>query len=72
MRWNYVSKNYIIFNQKKLGLKKNEKFKFVNQKQKGVYWFTGNALIKSINKQEMLSHASLNWMLDNDCKIIKV
>lgn len=56
----------------KLGLKQGEKFRFVNQKSKGVYWFTDSALIKRVNKQEMLSDVSLNYVLSDECIITKL
>lgn len=61
----------------KLGVKKLERFRFENQKSKSdVYYFGDNCLIKA--KQGKygidieLSGVSLNWLLNEDCKITKV
>ena len=61
---------YLI--RKKLGLKKNEKFQFVNQKSNAVYFFTEEAVMKRWHGQTMLSGVSLNWLLDDDCEIRKL
>ena len=58
--------------RKKLGLKKNEKFQFVNQKSDAVYYFTEEAIMKRWRGQTMLSGVSLNWLLDDDCEIRKL
>ena len=58
--------------RKKLGLKKNEKFQFVNQKSDAVYDFTEEAIMKRWRGQTMLSGVSLNWLLDDDCEIRKL
>ena len=61
---------YLI--RRKLGLKKNEKFQFVNQKSDAVYFFTEEAIMKRWHGQTMLSGVSLNWLLDDDCEITKL
>lgn len=58
--------------RKRLGLKKNQYFKFTNQKSNAVYFFTDNKLMKKDNEFGIsLSNVNLNWILDDDCKIIK-
>ena len=55
--------------RKKLGLKKFEKFKFVNQKSDAVYYFTESNVMKLWHNQTVLSGVSVNWLLDDDCEI---
>lgn len=57
--------------RKKLGLHKNERFTFANQKQPGIYWFTDSALVKLENGKEVLSNVALNWLLGRKCTVIK-
>lgn len=64
---------------KKLGLKKYEKFRFTNQNTNDIYYFDDLGLNKTITwcggKSEgatVKSGVSLNWLLDPDCKIVKV
>ena len=58
--------------RKKLGLKKFEKFRFVNQKSDAVYYFTESNVMKLWNNQTVLSGVSVNWLLDDDCEIERV
>lgn len=58
--------------RKKLGLRKYECFKFNNQKTEAVYYFTESNIVKSWRGQTMLSGVSVNWLLDDNCKIEKV
>lgn len=58
--------------RKKLGLRKYECFKFNNQKTDAVYYFTESNIVKSWRGQTMLSGVSVNWLLDDNCKIEKV
>lgn len=62
----------IFLIRKKLGLKKYEKFRFVNQKTDAVYYFTDDNVMKLWRNQTMLSGVSVNWLLDNDCAIERV
>lgn len=71
-------KRLIIFLiRKRLGLKSGEEFQFANQKSKlDTYYFYDERLIKieSISKNEFEfkeSNVSLNWLLNDECKIIK-
>ena len=57
---------------KRLGLKKNELFRFVNQCEQSVYYFTETCLMKVKYGQAMRSGVSLNWLLDNECEVKKV
>ena len=66
-------RKFIIFLlRKKLGLKKYENFKFVNQKSDAVYYFTEGSLMKRWRGQTMLSGVSVNWLLDNECEIERI
>lgn len=67
-----MRKIVIFLIRKKLGLKKYEKFRFVEQKTNAVYYFTESNLMKYWRNQTMLSGVSLNWLLDSECKIEKV
>lgn len=66
-------RRFVIFLiRKKLGLKKYEKFKFVNQKSDAVYYFTESNVMKFWHNQTVLSGVSVNWLLDDDCEIERV
>lgn len=67
-----MRKIVIFLIRKKLGLKKYEKFRFIEQKTDAVYYFTESNLMKYWRNQTMLSGVSLNWLLDNECKIERV
>lgn len=65
-------RRFVIFLiRKHLGLKKYEKFKFTNQKTDAVYYFTESGIMKQWRGETTLSGVSVNWVLDNDCKIEK-
>ena len=59
--------------RRKLGLRKFQPFRFAEQKSKtNFYYFGISGLIKydaSIHKI-LDSHASLNWILNDECKIL--
>lgn len=71
-------KRLIIFLiRKRLGLKKNELFRFVNQSSKNnTYYFTGTAIMKNCRdwgaNYTRESSISLNWLLNDDCEIERV
>lgn len=66
-------KRFIIFLiRKRLGLKKNELFRFSNQLEQSVYYFTDTTLMKIKYGYVDKSGVSLNWLLDNECKIEKM
>jgi hypothetical protein len=62
----------IFLIRRNLGLKKYENFRFVNQKSNAVYYFTERNVMKKWHGESMLSHVSINWLLDDDCVIEKV
>lgn len=60
--------------RKKMGLKKNEKFMFSNQKSKtDMYWFDKSVLWKHEKTGNTFvtrkSDVGLNWLLSDKCKI---
>lgn len=64
--------------RKKLGLKKFEMFQFGNQREKTEWYYFGSTCImkqyyNSISEStyDSPSNVSLNWLLDDRCKIIK-
>ena len=71
-------KRLIIFLvQKKLGLKKGEHFRFVNQLSPyNTYYFTDDAVMKHFGRwkgsDDVKSSVSLHRLLDDECKIVKV
>ena len=71
-------KRLIIFLvRKKLGLKKGEHFRFVNQSSPSTtYYFTDDAVMKHFGRwkgsDDVKSSVSLNWLLDDECKIVKM
>ena len=70
-------KRLIIFLvRKKLGLKKGEHFRFTNQSSPyNTYYFTEDAVMKHLSwwtGEDRRSNVSLNWLLDDECEIMKV
>ena len=70
-------KRLIIFLvRKKLGLKKGEHFQFANQSSPyNTYYFTDDAVMKHLSwwtGEDRRSSVSLNWLLDDECEIVKV
>ena len=63
----------------RLGLKKFEYFQYANQRDKEVWYYFGPTRIMKVYPDEtnselthhVLSNVSLNWLLDDRCKIIK-
>lgn len=64
----------IFLIRKRLGLKTYEKFQFANQKSPvDVYYFTETEIRKlEIGRNMILSSVSLNWLLSDECEIVKV
>ena len=67
-----INKLILFLIRRKLHLKKFEKFKFSGQKQEGIYYFDSNMLVKKIGSQTIRSGVSLNYLLSNEVKIIKI
>lgn len=73
-----IMKRLILFLvRRKLGLKKLENFKFANQKRDGIYYFGSGGLVKqtknNVNSITFeVSGVPLNFLLSDECKIIKL
>lgn len=69
-----MKKLIIFLIRRRLHLRKNQKFRFCNQKTDNIYYFTSDRLIKipedsgKVPRREK-SLVSLNWLLDDDCEI---
>lgn len=68
-------KRLIIFLvRRRLGLKKNEHFRFANQASKITYYYFGDTCVHKTDElgRVTYSNVSLNWLLDDRCEIIKI
>lgn len=61
---------YLI--RKRLGLKLREPFQFAEQKSNAIYYFAEDAVMKTWRGNVYKSSVSLNWLLDDDCKIRRI
>lgn len=68
----WLKRLVIFLVRKRLGLKKYEHFQFDNQKSDATYFFSDAVVMKDTGNTVRLSTVSLNWLLNDDCKIIKV
>lgn len=68
-----LMRRFILFLiRTKLGLKKYQHFKFDNQRSKvNVYYFTSNKVMKIEGCEVKESSVSVNWLLNENCKITK-
>ena len=63
----------IFLIRRHLGLKKYQKFRFANQSSPtDFYYFTSNCIFKRHASTVERSSVSLNWLLDDNCEIIKL
>lgn len=70
-----IKKLIIFLIRRKLGLRKYEGFQFTNQNKnnKGIYYFTDDALMReNPNGYVRESHVKLNYLLSDECEIRKV
>lgn len=74
-----MAKRIIIFLiRKRLGLKRGERFQFVNQKSENdEYYFDSKSLVKvwvrpGYGFKYVESSVSLNWLLNDKCEIRKM
>lgn len=58
--------------RRRLKLRKYQYFRFKNQKREGVYYFNETHLMKAVGCHIEESKVPLNWLLDDECKVIKV
>ena len=66
-------KRLIIFLiRKKLGLKLRETFQFVGQKSDAEYWFEKDYIAKCHQGIVTHSSVSINWLLDDNCEIVRI
>jgi hypothetical protein len=56
----------------KLGVKKRERFRFEGQKSEDIYYFNETSLVKCRGDRRYYSGVSLNWLLNDKCKIERV
>lgn len=61
----------------KLGVRIHERFRFTNQKNPDIYFFTKRHLKKAVPYAEnkywyTRSDVGINWLLDENCKVIIV
>lgn len=68
----WLKRLVIFLVRKRLGLKKYEHFQFDNQKSDATYFFSDAVVMKDTGNTVRLSTVSLNWLLNDDCRIIKV
>lgn len=68
-----IKKLIIFLIRRRLHLNKHQPFWFDNQRYKGEhYYFTSTNVIKVMcDGREETSNVSLNWLLDDECKITK-
>ncbi len=65
-----LTKLIVLLIRVRLGVKRGEHFKFVNQKKKDIYWFTKTKLLKKTPEGWILpSKVSFNWLLDKECRV---
>lgn len=57
--------------RKRLGVKKHEGFWFDGQKSDALYFFTNGKIMKFYKMKTEESGVSINWLLNDNCKIIK-
>ena len=72
---NKLIKRMIIFLlRKRLGVRKFEYFTFSNQKSNSVYYFGDEDIMRvDLNDGQVeYSRVSLNWLLNDDCKVTTV
>ena len=70
-----MRKMILFLIRKRFGLKEYELCRFTNQKTSDHYYFTDKALMKvrpSYHNVRSLSQVSLNWILDDECKVRKL
>lgn len=61
----------IFLIRKRLGLKKDQPFRFDNQKSKIEYYWFSDTMILKMNEDGIVeySHVALNWLLNDNCKV---
>lgn len=68
-----VKRLIIFLVRRRLGLNKFEMFEFENQSSDvNYYYFTSDSIIKVTPYKTKPSNVSLNWLLNDECKIKKL
>ena len=70
-----MKKLIIFLIRKRLGLKKGERFRFANQVSKNDYYYFSDDAVMKHNYSlpfDYKSSVSLNWLLNDECKIERV
>ena len=70
----FVNRRKLIFFlvRRRFKMKIYEPFQFVGQKSNAIYFFTEDAVMKEWRGHVEKSGVSLNWLLDENCKITRV
>lgn len=71
-----MKKLILFLVRRRLGLKKFEPFKFANQKSATDEYFFGSFGVMKMTSAPIIpivtkSNVSLNWLLSNECEIVK-
>ena len=64
-----MNKLILFLIRRKLGVKKNELFRFTNQKTDAVYYFSDRNLFKILDGVRILSNVKINWLFNKKCKV---
>lgn len=67
----FFNKLIVFLILRKFHLKDRQAFQFTNQKSDAIYFFDGICLMKMEFGMCFKSGVSLNWFLNDECKIIK-
>ncbi len=65
-----MNKLILFLLRKKLHVKKGQNFRYTNQKDSCYYYFDDNGIMKSYGRKPHKSRVSINWLLDDECKVI--
>ena len=69
---NLVKRFIFFLIRRRLGVGLWEAFRFVGQKSNAIYFITEDAVMKEWRNDVDKSGVSINWLLDDECKIEKV
>lgn len=65
-----ITRKLVLFLvRRRLGIRKREMFVFENQKSASVYYFAGDKLWRTEAGKTAESGVSLNWLLNDQCKV---
>ncbi len=54
----------------KLGIRKNQYFRFSNQRTSALYYICECGVMRVDGANERMSNVSINWLLDDKCEIL--